>query len=138
MPFPHPQTYILSLHSCLCVLGDKEESGSQSGTGIVCVSDNTTVTTWSHLWPCHICLVWSRKIAQELEPRDKDWRALRKLLSLFRSTILSFSFFSIHFRSLFIIDFSDIYKIKENSSKMNLQVHITHLQQLAFCQCHFS
>lgn len=62
-PEPHfscpspPQTYILIQHSFLGMLG----SGSQSDNGIVCISDNTIMTTWSHLWPCHAFLVWGRR-----------------------------------------------------------------------------
>lgn len=59
-------------------------------------------------------------IPQELTPRDQDWVALGKSLNYSESAILDFL---IQFKTLCIIEFSDIYKSKENDSKMNLSIY---------------
>lgn len=90
IPPPHPQAYILTLHSCLGVLGDKEGSGTQPATGVVCVSDNTTMTTWSPCGPVRPAQCGVEETVKELEPRDQDSVVLGKSLNLSESSILYF------------------------------------------------
>lgn len=78
----HTHKHRLTLHSCLGVLGDKEGSGMQPGTGRVCVSDNVTLITWSSLWPCHVCLVWSRGNTTGISAQRPGLGGLGKVTSL--------------------------------------------------------